>query len=70
MLHCFFNDIPHEAAHDAGAIPECRQQIQIRVAIGAKLFVGQKINLVDGIAVFEFFDEYACHETTFEEVLI
>ena len=39
ILHHLFRDIPHQAADDAGAVAESRKEIQISVAISAKLFI-------------------------------
>lgn len=56
-----FADIPEQAADLSGLVPELGEQVEIGVAVGAKLFVAQQIDIVEGLSVGELVNELMAH---------
>ena len=49
--------VPQTGVDGAGAVAQLELQIEIAVAVGPQLLVADQVDLVDGLAVAEFFEE-------------
>ena len=53
--------VPQHGGHRAGAVGQTQLQIEIPVAVGAKLLVGDQKHLIHGLVFAQLIDEATCH---------
>jgi hypothetical protein len=61
--HGFLGNVPHQSVNQPRAIPEAGEEVQVRIAVGPELLIGQKENVIDGITVIQLIQKTPGHGT-------
>ena len=60
--------VPETGLDAAGAVAQLHLQIEVSLAVGSQLLVGDEKDIFDGLAIDHLMHETAAHIVTFQEL--